>query len=126
MPVFSVNDFKCTGSATATGPLNGGIVLSASTVKATAGGSIALDGAGGGSSSQNPGIALSDTDISVVGDGTITIDGTGSAAGTILNEGVLFNVGSTVSVEDGDLTITGTGGGSMGQGIGVVGTYGTY
>ena len=46
----------------------------------------------------------------MTGDGTIAINGTGSGAGTINNDGIEMSAGTDLTVEDGVLTLVGTGG----------------
>jgi len=109
------------GSGGDTGNSNHGVFLSNGSTVTTADGNIDIDGSGGGSATSvaSKGVMIySGSSLMAGGTGMLTIDGT-AGSGTYQNEGVFFNSGTSASVVDGAMNITGTGGGSAGLGLGV-------
>ncbi|MGB0371973.1 MAG: beta strand repeat-containing protein [Opitutales bacterium] len=114
----TTGDITIYGEATSTD--DAGIRLDDTGGITSAGGDVALTGIGSSSGSGSTtahGVELS-ADIVLTGDSSLTIIGTASQAGTDDDYGVLLSETEIFSVENGDITITGTGGtGANGYGV---------
>ena len=107
-----------TGEGGDTGNHNHGVrVFAGSSITTTNGGDIEIDGTGGGAVSGVGVFMNGNVMVSATLGGTLDIDGTGG--GTIGGDGVLLSSGVSLSVEDGAMTIDGTGGASGGATQGV-------
>ncbi len=105
-----------TGSIVGTTTNQGIQITGASTVVTSADGNISLTGVGGGTTTLNHGIAIdssaSVTSTGITPGGTITLNGTGSTSGTSSNNGISIFFFSSISSVNGDISMTGTGGGT--------------
>lgn len=75
-------------------------------------GNVEVTGIGGGTDTGNAGIAVANGGQIMTVDGTITVKGIGSEKGSSINAGVVMNVDSTITSGNGDINITGIGGGT--------------
>ncbi|MDB5581077.1 MAG: filamentous hemagglutinin outer membrane protein, partial [Bradyrhizobium sp.] len=106
------------------GIANDGVVVASEQITTNGTANITINGSGSTTGNNNLGVFLSSTTIrstsAAAGAGTVSISGTlSSGAATQGNRGVLMQSGTTVSSVAGDITLSGTGGGTGGNDEGI-------